>query len=114
MVAALSTVYGAPVRRTLSVNASAFAPKRAVETQIAQWTTGDVSVALLALQGRTAFRVIVVSSSLETKARASGAREAPVDRPDWPEIEAARARIAQGAEPLKQLTRQANIASFVP
>jgi hypothetical protein len=46
---------------------------------------------------------------------ASGAREAPVDRPDWPSIEEARTRATLlGAEPLRQTTRRANIASFVP
>jgi hypothetical protein len=114
MVAAVSALYGAPIRQTLAVSGSTFAPTRAVETEIAQWTTGDLSVELLALQGRTAFRVIVVSTSLEIQARASGAREARVDRPDWPEIEAARARIASNAPPLQQLTRRANIASFIP
>ena len=82
---------------------------------IAQWITGDQSVVLMALQGRTAFRVIVVSSGLQTLARASGAREAPVDRPDWPSIEAARARTALiGGEPAWQTTRRQNVASFVP
>ena len=48
-------------------------------------------------------------------ARASGAREAPVDRPDWPSIEAARTRISLiGGEPPWQTTRRLNVASFVP
>ena len=115
LVAAVSAIYGAPVRRTLVSGGGVAAPVRTAETVVAQWTRGDQSVALLALQGETAFRLIVVSSALETLARASGAREAPVDRPDWPSIEAARARTAiVGVEPLRQLTRRANIASFVP
>ena len=115
LVAAVSAVYGAPVRRTLVSSEGVSAPVRSAETVVAQWIRGDQSVALLALQGQTAFRLIVVSTALETLARASGAREAPVDRPDWPSIEAARARAAiVGAEPLRQLTRRANLASFVP
>jgi len=115
LVAAVSAIYGAPVRRTLVSGNGVAAPVRTAETVVAQWTRGDQAVALLALQGETAFRLIVVSSALETLARASGAREAPVDRPDWPSIEAARARTAiVGVEPLRPLTRRANIASFVP
>lgn len=115
MVAAVSALYGSPRRRTLATTEEPRAPARPVETVIAQWITGDQSVVLLALQGRTAFRVIVVSSGLQTLARASGAREAPVDRPDWASIEAARARVALlGGEPSWQSTRRQNVASFVP
>jgi hypothetical protein len=115
MVAAVSALYGSPRRRTLATTEEVQAPARPVETVIAQWISGDQSVVLLALQGRTAFRVIVVSSALQTLARASGAREAPTDRPDWPSIEAARSRAALiGGEPSWQATRRQNVASFVP
>jgi hypothetical protein len=115
MVAAVSAVYGTPRRRTLATAEDPAAPVRPVETVIAQWISGDQSVALLALQGRTAFRVIVASAGLQTLARASGALEGPVDRPDWPSIEAARARSALiGGEPPWQVTRRLNLASFVP
>ena len=113
MVTAVSSIYGQPLRRTL-VSAVERRP-RAAESVIAEWKNGDEWVTLLATQGQTAYRIIVVSTALETLARASGAREAPVDRPDWPSIDAARARVDLfGAEPLLQKTRQANIASFVP
>jgi hypothetical protein len=115
MVAAVSGLYGPPRRRTLATTEESGAPTRTVETVIAQWISGDQSVVLLALQGRTTFRVIVVSTGLQTLARASGAREAPVDRPDWPSIEAARARASLiGGEPPWQTTRRLNVASFVP
>jgi hypothetical protein len=115
MVAAVSALYGSPRRRTLATPEDSGAPLRTVETVIAQWISGDQSVVLLALQGRTAFRVIVVSSGLQTLARASGAREAPVDRPDWASIDAARDRsILIGGEPPWQTTRRLNVASFVP
>jgi hypothetical protein len=115
MVAAVSAVYGTPRRRTLATTEDPAAPARPVETVIAQWISGDQSVALLGLQGRTAFRVIVASAGLQTLARASGALEGPVDRPDWPSIEAARARSALiGGEPPWQVTRRLNLASFVP
>jgi hypothetical protein len=115
MVAAVSAIYGSPLRRTLASSEGALVPARPAETVIAEWTRGDQSVALLALQGHTAFRLIVVSSALQGLAREAGAREAPVDRPDWPSIEAARTRATLlGAEPLRQITRRANVASFVP
>ncbi len=115
MVAAVSGLYGPPRRRTLATTEDVGAPVRPVETVIAQWISGDQSVVLLALQGRTTFRVIVVSAGLQQLARASGAREAPVDRPDWPSIEAARTRISLiGGEPPWQTTRRLNVASFVP
>ena len=66
MVGAVSALYGSPIRRTLASNADGAAPARPAETLIAEWTSGDQSVALLALQGQTAFRMIVVSSALQT------------------------------------------------
>jgi hypothetical protein len=115
MVAAVSAIYGSPLRRTLASSEGGLVPARPAEIVIAEWTRGDQSVALLALQGRTAFRMIVVSSALQMLARAGGAREAPVDRPDWPSIEEARTRASlPGAEPLRQIARRANVASFVP
>jgi hypothetical protein len=91
MVGAVSALYGAPVRRTIVSNGGAV-PARSAETVIAEWSSGDQAVALLSLQGQTAFRLIVASSALQRLAREGGAREAPVDRPDWPSIEDARAR----------------------
>jgi hypothetical protein len=114
MVAAVSELYGQPIRRTLASTDDDLGPTRPTETVIARWARGDQSVALLAIQGRTAFRLIVASSALQTLARASGAREAPADRPDWPSIEAVRDRILIGGAPLSQLTRRRNVASFVP
>lgn len=115
MVAAVSALYGAPHRRTIVSPEGIQAPVRRAEVVVAQWIKGDQSVALLAIQGQTAFRMIVVSSALQTLARASGAREAPVDRPDWPSIEAARARATIiGGGPPWQATRRRNVESFVP
>lgn len=115
MVAAVSALYGTPRRRTLASSEDDLAPLRPAEIVIARWTRGDQSVALLALQGHTAFRMIVASAALQTLARASGAQEAPADRPDWPSIEAARDRaLLIGGEPPWQVTRQRNVASFIP
>ena len=115
MVAAVSALYGAPRTRTIASAEATPAPARPAEKVVARWVSGDRSVALLALQGGTAFRVIVVSSALQTLARASGARDAPADRPDWHSIEAARARaLLTGGEPLWHLARRQNVASFVP
>ena len=115
MVAAVSELYGSPGRRTLASSDDDLGPTRPTETVVARWTRGDQSVALLAIQGQTAFRLIVASSALQTLARASGAREAPADRPDWPSIEAARDRaFLIGGEALSQVARRRNVASFVP
>jgi hypothetical protein len=115
MVGAVSALYGSPIRRTLASQSDGTAPARPSETLIAEWTSGDQSVALLALQGQTAFRMIVVSSALQRLARESGAREAPMDRPDWASIVESRTRATLlGAESLRQITRRANVASFVP
>lgn len=115
MVAAVSALYGSPRRRTIASTEDAQAPVRPADIVVAQWISGDQAVALLALQGGTAFRVIVVSSALQTLARASGAREAPVDRPDWPSIDAARARaLLASPDPMGHQARRRNVASFVP
>jgi hypothetical protein len=115
MVAAVSGLYGPPRRRTLASSDDDPGPTRSTETVIARWTRGDHAVTLLAIQGRTAFRMIIVSSALQTLARASGAREAPADRPDWPSIEAARDRaFLIGPGPLSQTARRRNVASFIP
>lgn len=115
MVAAVSALYGAPRRRTMVSPEGIQAPVRPAEAVVARWIKGDQSVALLSIQGQTTYRMIVVSSALQTLARASGAREAPVDRPDWPSIEAARARAALiGGGPPWQATRRRNVESFVP
>jgi hypothetical protein len=115
MVAAVSALYGSPRRRTIASTEHAQAPARPADSVVAEWISGDQAVALLALQGGTAFRVIVVSSALQTLARASGAREAPTDRPDWPSIEAGRAlALLNGPEPMWQVARRRNVASFVP
>jgi hypothetical protein len=114
VVAAVSTLYGAPRPRTLTSGDDESLPEGSTETVIARWTRGDQSVALLAIEGQTAFRLIIASAALQRLARASGAREAPADRPDWASIEAAPNRAVLIAGEPTAVTRRRNVASFIP
>ena len=82
---------------------------------VAQWTDGELQVALLAIQGRTAYRMIVSWAPLEWLARTAGAKEALTDLDDWASIDAGRPHVSlvtSGSE--REKTRRANIASFIP
>ena len=71
-------------------------------------------MALLALHGRTAFRLIVASTPLETLARAAGAHEAAVDAHDWATADAGRPHDPGTTVAAREQTRRANIVSFIP
>ena len=115
MVAAVSKVYGAPAKRTDPPNPVGLRPQRPVDSVVAQWTDGDHQVALLAVQGQAAFRMIVASASLEAVARGAGAREAPADLHDWASIDAGPPNAyIERAGSARDRTRRANIASFIP
>ncbi len=115
MVLAVSRLYGAPLRPTLLPSEDDLRRTRRAETVVARWARGDQSVALLSIEGQTAFRIIVVSPALQALARAAGERESLATRLDSPAIGAARAdALLLGAEPRWQITRQRNVASFVP
>ena len=90
-------------------------PLRPEDSVVAQWTEGELQVALLAIQGRTAFRMIVAWAPLEWLARTGGAQEALTDLDDWASIDAGRPHaslVKSGSE--REKTRRANIASFIP
>lgn len=115
MVAAVSTVYGPPAKRTSPPSPVGLRPLRPEDSVVAQWTDGELQVALLAIQGRTAFRMIVASAPLEWLARTAGAQEALTDLDDWASIDAGRPHaslVKAGSE--REKTRRANIASFTP
>ena len=113
VVAAVSKVYGAPARRTHPPSPVGLRPQRSVDSVVAQWTDGEHQVALLAVQEQTAFRMIVSSAPLEALARAAGAHEAPADVNDWGSIDAARPNADRDSA-VREKTRHANIASFIP
>ena len=115
MVAALSKIYGSPAKRTHPPNLVGLGPQRPVDSVVAQWTGGEYQVTLLAVQGQTAFRLIVASAQLEGAARAAGAREAPADLDDLASIDVGPGDAdTERARSAREKTRHANIASFIP
>jgi hypothetical protein len=115
MVMALSNVYGPPEKRTDPPVPVGLHPQRPEDSVVAQWIVGDVQVALLAVRGRTAFRMIVWSVPLEMLARAAGAEEKPADLQNWASIDAGRpnASVERSGSAWEE-RRRANIAAFVP
>jgi hypothetical protein len=115
MVAAVSSIYGPPAKRTDPPNPVGLHPQRPADSVVAQWIDGELRVALLAVRDRSAFRVIIASVPLERRARGTGTREASADLQDWASIDEDRpsASIEQAGS-ARERTRQANIASFIP
>ena len=114
MVAAVSRVYGLPAKRADPPDPVGLEPLRPVDSVVAQWSNDESRVALLALHGRTAFRMIVASTPLETLARAAGAHEAAVDLHDWATADAGRSQDPGTTAAAREQTRRANIVSFIP
>ena len=114
MVAAVSRVYGLPAKRSDPPDPVGLEPLRPVDSVVAQWSNDESRVALLALHGRTAFRMIVASTPLETRARAGGAHEAAVDLHDWATADAGRSDDPSTTAAAREQTRRANIVSFIP
>jgi hypothetical protein len=114
MVAAVSRVYGPPNKRADPPDPVGLEPQRPADTVVAQWSGDEVRVALLALPGRTAFRMVVASTPLEKLARDAGAHEAAADLNDWAMAEARRLDDPATAAAVSEQTRRANIAAFVP
>jgi hypothetical protein len=115
MVAAVSHVYGPPVKR-IRPTSQAGLPRQALEdTLIAEWITSAHHVSLLTVGGKAAFRMIVASVPLEASARGMGARDALPDPLDRTSIDSGRLYPEGGkAANAREMTRRANIASFIP
>lgn len=115
MVVVMSNVYGPPEKRADPPVPVGLHPQRPEDSVVAQWIIGDVQVALLAVRGRTAFRMIVWSVPLEMLARAAGAEEKPADLQNWASIDAGRpnASVERSGVAWEE-RRRANIAAFVP
>ena len=115
MVAAVSSIYGPPAKRTDPPNPVGLHPQRPADSVVAQWIDGELRVALLAVREQSAFRVIVASVPLEHRARGVGAHEASADLQDWASIDADRPSASiDRTESARERTRDANIASFIP
>jgi hypothetical protein len=115
MVAAVSRVYGPPAKRTDPPNAVGLHPERPADSVVAQWIDGELQVALLAVRGQTAFRMIVASVPLGALALGAGARETPADLQGGSSIDAARPNAGvERAGAAWEKRRRANIAAFIP
>jgi hypothetical protein len=114
VVAAVAKVYGAPTKRADPPVEVGLQPMRPVDTVVAQWNDADLDVALLQLDGRPAFRLIVASPLLQARARTAGNHEAAADLKEWAagETESAVPRHQTGAA--QEQTRRVNVASFIP
>ena len=115
MVAAVSRVYGAPAKRTNPPSPVGLDPQRRTDSVVAQWTNGELRVALLSIRDQTAFRMIVESIPLERLASVAGATEASADIGNWASTEGG--RLAGGIErggAAREKLRLANIAAFIP
>jgi hypothetical protein len=114
LVAAVSRVYGPPVKRSQPPDRVG-SHQRADDVVIAEWTESAYQLALLTVPGQSAFRMIVSSSRLEALARAAGTLTAPADSKGQPSIDPAgpHPKVERSAS-AGETTRRANIASFIP
>jgi hypothetical protein len=114
VVAAVAKVYGAPTKRADPPVQVGLQPMRPVDTVVAQWNDAELAVALLQLDGRPAFRLIVASPLLQARARTAGNHEAAADLKEWAAGETERAVPGNQTGAAQQQTRRVNVASFVP
>jgi hypothetical protein len=114
VVAAVAKVYGSPTKRVDPPVRVGLEPLRAVDTIVAQWNDDDLHVALLQLDGRPAFRLIVASPLLQARARTAGNHEAAADLNEWAAGETERTAPGDQTGAAREQTRRANIASFIP
>ena len=114
VVAAVAKVYGSPTKRVDPPVQVGLQPMRPSDTVVAQWNDDDLNVALLQLDGRPAFRLIVASPLLQARARTAGNHEAAADLNEWAAGETERPAHGDKTGPGREQTRRANIASFLP
>jgi hypothetical protein len=114
VVAAVAKVYGAPTKRADPPVQVGLQPMRPVDTVVAQWNDDDLDVALLQLDGRPAFRLIVASPLLQARARTAGNHEAAADLSEWTAGETERVVPGNQTGAAREQTRRANVASFIP
>jgi hypothetical protein len=114
VVAAVAKVYGAPTKRADPPVRVGLQPMRPVDTVVAQWNDDDLDVALLQLDGRPAFRLVVASPLLQARARTAGNHEAAADLNEWAAGEKERAVPRNQTVAAREQTRRVNVASFIP
>ena len=114
VVAAVAKRYGPPARRVDPAVSVGLQPMRPIDTVVAQWDDGDLHVALLQLDGRPAFRLIVASPLLQARARTAGNQEASADLQEWAAGQTERTAEEDQTGEAREHTRRINIATFVP
>ena len=114
VVAAIANIYGPPTRRVDPPVQVGLEPMRPIDTVVAQWNRDDLHVALLQLDGRPAFRLIVASALLQARARTAGNHEAATDLNEWAAGQTNRAAPREQTVEAREQTRRMNIASFIP
>jgi hypothetical protein len=114
VVAAVAKVYGSPTKRVDPPVQVGLEPMRPTDTVLAQWNDVDLHVALLQLDGRPAFRLIVASPLLQARARSAGNHEAAADLNEWAAGAIERSAPGDQTEAAREQTRRVNIASFIP
>jgi hypothetical protein len=114
VVAAVAKIYGSPTRRGDPPVQVGLQPMRPIDTVVAQWNDDDLHVALLQLDGRPAFRLIVASPLLQARARTAGNQEAAADLNEWAAGTSERAVAGDETGAAPEHTRRVNIASFIP
>jgi hypothetical protein len=114
VVAAVAKIYGSPTKRVDPPVQVGLEPMRPIDTVVAQWNGDDLHVALLQLDGRPAFRLIVASPLLQARARTAGNHEAAADLTEWAAGQIERTAPADQTGEAREQTRRINIASFTP
>jgi len=117
MIAALSASYGTPLTPSTPLNSLARAPRPTGEwtTSVAQWSEGDVAVALLRRAFTAGFQLVVTSARLEVLARAAADESLRLDRNEAPARESARQqRLDEEARLAQEKARATNKAAFRP
>jgi len=114
VVAAVAKVYGSPTKRVDPPVQVGLQPMRPGDTVVAQWNDDDLNVALLQLDGRPAFRLIVASPLLQARARTAGNHETAADLNEWAAGESERTAQGDKTAAAREHTRRVNVASFIP
>jgi hypothetical protein len=114
VVAAVAKVYGSPAKRADPPAQVGLQPMRPIDTVVAQWNDDELHVALLQLDGRPAFRLIVASALLQPGARTAGNHETTADLNEWAAGESERTAPSDQTGAAREQARRVNIASFIP
>jgi hypothetical protein len=118
LIMALSGRYGSPVTPSKQTRASStFVDRASIEstTPVAQWSDGDVVVALSRSAFTGAYRLVVTSTRLDALARAASDEAVRIDQREGPARDVARRKQdVDDAQLAKEKARLANKEKFQP